>query len=76
MMQRDTSPAAATLQARVRRRLSGVQRIRIAMEMSLLARKLALAGLRRRHPDWPEADLRKQLLRRQFPPDKIPQPLR
>jgi hypothetical protein len=72
----DTSPAAAAVQLAAQRRLTGEQRVKIALEMSLAMRDLALAGLRHQHPDWPDAALRRELLRRLFPADRLPAPLR
>ena len=44
----DTSPEAAEVQASVLRRLTGVERLDLAFEMSLFARELALTRRRRR----------------------------
>src|SRR6185437_3858152 len=49
---RDTTSAAAAAQARAQHQLGGPGRLRLAFEMSLLARELTLAGLRRSHPEW------------------------
>ena len=46
------------------------------MQASLAAREFAFAGIRRDHPEWPEGEVERQFLRRQFPPDEIPPPLR
>jgi hypothetical protein len=73
---RDTSIAAAAAQARAQQQLGGAGRLGLAFEMSLLARKLTLAGLRRAHPDWSPEQLRRELLRLCFLPDDLPQPLR
>lgn len=72
----DTSTEAAALQADLHRRMSGEQRLRIAMEMSDLARELTLARLRLDHPAWGEPELRRELLRYAFGPDPLPPPLR
>lgn len=58
------------------RRLSGAERLAIAFDMSLLAREMALAGLRRRFPDRSPSDLRLDLLRSLFPSLRIPERLR
>ena len=52
---RDTTSAAAAAQAQAQQQLGGPGRLRLAFEMSVLARELALAGLRRSHPDWSPA---------------------
>ena len=53
-------------------RFSGAERIDMAMDMSLFARELALAGLRRDYPDWSDRRLRRELLRRLYPEARIP----
>ena len=72
----DTNPTAESIQSEVQRKLSGVQRLAIAFEMSQIARDLALARLRALHAGRSDSELKKVLLRQQFPPDKIPPPLR
>jgi hypothetical protein len=72
MIPRDTSPEAFAAQLEAYRRMSGAERVKVAFEMSLLVRDLALAGLRREHPDWAEQDLRLELLRRWYPDCSLP----
>ncbi|MES1164373.1 MAG: hypothetical protein ABUR63_01340 [Verrucomicrobiota bacterium] len=77
---RDTSAEASALQTSIHRRLTGSERLRQAVEMSLLARELSAARLRREHPDWSAADLTRELLRYAFlttrGPTLLPPPLR
>ena len=73
---RDTTSAAAAVQAHAQQRLGGPGRLRLAFEMSLLARELTLAGLRRSHPDWSTPELRRELLRLCFLPGDLPPQLR
>jgi hypothetical protein len=54
---------AAALQASIQRRLTGVDRLGLALEMSLTARELSRTRLRPDHPDWSEAQLTRELLR-------------
>ncbi len=75
-MMSDTSPEAAAVQTAAQARLSGAERLAIAVDMSLFARELALLGLRHQHPDWSEHQIRNEFLRRLFPADRIPLPLR
>ncbi|HEX2188922.1 MAG TPA: hypothetical protein VHG51_08500 [Longimicrobiaceae bacterium] len=72
----DTSPEAAEVQAGIHRRMSGAERLRLAMQMSLTARELALARLRAQHPDWSEWELKRELLRYAFGSAPLPEPLR
>jgi len=69
---RDTSDEAARQQLEAQRRLGEAGRIRIAIDMSLTARALAAARLRRDHPEWSEADVTRQLLRYAFAPGNLP----
>lgn len=77
----DTSPAAEEIQARIYRRMTGPQRLALALEMSELARELAIARLRRAHLDWTDRELTRELLRYAFlavdgAPAELPLPLR
>jgi hypothetical protein len=68
----DTSPAAQAVQLEIHRAMSGEQRIQLAFEMSLFARELARAGIRREHPEWPESRVARELLRLAFFPAPLP----
>ena len=46
------------------RGMSGEDRLRKAFELTGLARQLLLTGLRKRHPDLPEGDVRELYLDR------------
>jgi hypothetical protein len=50
MIPLDTSPAVNDIQLDILRRMSGTQRLRVAIELSELARKLALTRIERKHP--------------------------
>lgn len=72
----DTSPAAQAIQDDIHRRMSGEDRLVLAMEMSLMARRLAWARLRQEHPDWSDWELRRETLRYAFGSTPLPAPLR
>jgi hypothetical protein len=72
----DTAKEAEALQREIWRRLDGPSRLRLAVDMSIAARTLALARLRLRHPDYSEFDLKKALLRLAFRNDAVPPALR
>jgi hypothetical protein len=72
----DTTPKAAAVQAAVHRKLSGVQRLMTALEMSIMVRELSAARLRRDHPEWSERELERELLRYAFGRMSLPEPLR
>lgn len=55
----DTTPGAHAAQLAAYRAMSPSARVRAALQMSEEARRLALAGERHRHPDWPEARIRR-----------------
>ena len=72
----DTSLAAQAVLLETQRAMSGEQRLLLAFEMSLFARELAKEGIRREHPEWPEARVARELLRLAFLPAPLPAPLR
>jgi len=49
----DTSPTAAEIQAKIHGRLTGSQRLKIAVGISLAARQMALTRLGQRHRNGP-----------------------
>lgn len=72
----DTSPAAKKLQSQIEAAMTGEERLLEALEMSLFARELAKAKIRRDHPDWSEFQVAREVLRLQFLPDPLPSGLR
>ena len=72
----DTTPAAKKLQMQIEAAMTGEERILEALDMSLFARELAKARIRRDHPDWSEPQVARELLRLQFLPDPLPSGLR
>ena len=72
----DTSPEARAIQLKIQHEMSGEQRMLLAFEMSEFARELARAGIRRDHPEWSEAQVARELLRRAFLPEPLPTWLR
>lgn len=60
---RDTSAAARRVQVEALRRLDGPTRLQMALEMSEEGRRVSLAGIRYRHPDWTDAAVHQELLR-------------
>jgi hypothetical protein len=71
----DTSEAVSRAQIDAYRRLDGVARLRLAFDISALARELALTRLRSRHPEWSLDRLHRELLRYSLLPAPMPQPL-
>ncbi|MEX1247764.1 MAG: hypothetical protein WEA61_04735 [Anaerolineales bacterium] len=57
----DTHPDMEALQIRLLRRATPERKMRMLAAMNAAARKLAMAGLRRRHPQASESELRRRL---------------
>jgi hypothetical protein len=72
MTMTDTSPEAQAKQDEILRAMSGEQRMTLAYEMSMFVRELMREGIRRDHPDWTEAQIARELLRRAFFPAPLP----
>jgi hypothetical protein len=68
----DTSPEIAAMQIGIRRSLSDAQRLQIALDMSLFARELTKAGIRRDHPEWSEKQIMIEVFRLAFLPKPLP----
>jgi hypothetical protein len=54
----DTNEAAAAVQLGVYRRMTSDQRLRAACELGMVSRQLLEAGIRTRHPEYSDADVR------------------
>ena len=68
----DTTPEARAKQEEILRAMTGEQRMMLAYEMSMFVREIMREGIRRDHPDWTEAQIRRELLRRAFFPKPLP----
>lgn len=58
----DTSPDAWRAHIEVLRRLSGPERVAKAFDLSEAARAVSEAGIRHRHPDWSDEQVRDALM--------------
>ena len=72
----DTTASAQALQLEIQRAMTGEQRLLLALEMSLFARELAKARIRGEHPEWPNTEITRELLRLAFFPGELPTRLR
>ena len=72
----DTSPEAQAIQDEIYRRMTGEERLKLAFEMSEMARAFTLARLRKEHPEWTDWELKRELLRYAFGSEPLPPPLR
>jgi hypothetical protein len=68
----DTKPSIQALQDDIIRRMSGQDRLRLAMDMSDAARMLAFARLSRKYPNAPSEQLVREFLHTILSPDEIP----
>jgi hypothetical protein len=53
----DTTPKAAAFQLELYRQAGPARRVQIAVELSDAVRATAIAGIRRRHPEYSERDV-------------------
>jgi hypothetical protein len=59
----DTSAEAASIQLDVYRRMSPYGRLRIGLELTAMSRQLLADGIRRRHPEYSDAQVHVAFLR-------------
>ena len=59
----DTDEAAHRVQVDAWRRMGAERRVALAAELSEATRSVAAAGVRRRHPDYTEAEVRLAVIR-------------
>jgi len=62
MRAQDTSPAARDLQRRLYRAMTASERGELALRMSDDVRRIAAEGIRQRHPEYSEHEVRRALL--------------
>jgi hypothetical protein len=72
----DTTVQATAIQLGIYRKLSGVERLQLALEMSTMTRELSRTRLRRAHPAWSNLELNRELLRYAFESAPVPTRLR
>ncbi len=72
----DTASEAMAHQTKVYCKLTGVERLSLAFDMSLLARDMSRTRLRLQHPDWTDDEVKREVLRYAFALASIPPPLR
>ena len=64
MLERDTTPDVRAAQIAALRRLGPEKRLGMAVSMSEDARRIALDGIRRSHPEYSERDAKLSLFRK------------
>lgn len=65
----DTSPEADQLQIEIFRRMGPEKRLEAGIALSHTCRKLLEAGVRRRHPEYGEEEIRLAVIRLTLPED-------
>ena len=68
----DTTREAAERQAEIHREMGGSERVRIAFEMSLLARELGKARIRAVHPEYTDTKVVRAWLHAMYPELQLP----
>lgn len=63
MRARDTSVEADAVQIDAYRRMTPGARLRVALELTELSRRLVSAGVRRRHPEYSDEEVRLAAIR-------------
>jgi hypothetical protein len=59
----DTTPEAAAVLLDIYRRMPPLRRVQMALEMGKMAHGLSAAGVRSRHPDYTEEEVRLAVIR-------------
>ncbi len=79
----DTSPEADAVQVEAYRHMGGAERVQVMFRLNQMVRQTAMAGIRRRHPDYGDADVLvalaqllygEDLVRRAWPGRRLPVP--
>lgn len=71
-MSSDTNFEDEHIPVEVLRKMTGEQRLLLALEMSMRRKELTKIRIRQEHPDWTEAQVARELLRLEFLPDPLP----
>ena len=72
----DTSQTANDIQMSILRKMTGIERLRTAIDLSELARNLAFARIEKEQPGLPKQLRIRQFLRCILPEDRYPDSLR
>jgi hypothetical protein len=70
---RDTSEEAARVQLEVYRRMAPEERLRVGLELTQMSRDLVAQGIRARHPEYADGDVRWALIRLWLGPELFAQ---
>ncbi|MGA3213279.1 MAG: hypothetical protein ABSD20_18400 [Terriglobales bacterium] len=64
----DTTPEAAAIRRRILQAMTGEQRLRLGLEMSAFAHRLTKGGIPSDHPEWSNAEVMTEFVRRTLLP--------
>ena len=79
----DTSPEADDVQLEAYRQMGGAGRVQVMFRLNDMVRRTAMAGIRRRHPEYGDTDVLlalaellygEDLVRRAWPGRRLPEP--
>jgi hypothetical protein len=68
----DTTPEIQAMQDRIIMGMTGEQRLKMALDLCQITHDLARAGIRSRHPDWSEKEVKREFIRLLFSPRTAP----
>lgn len=60
------------MQIKIVRSMTIEQRLELAFEMSMTCLEFMRSGVRQQHPDWSEAQIAREVHRRAFSPQRLP----
>ena len=68
-LSRDTSEEAARVQVEAYRKMPPSERLRVGLELTRMSRELLAQGIRRRHPEYSEDEMKWALIRTWLGPE-------
>lgn len=68
----DTKPEIQAMQDRIIMAMTGEQRLKLAVDISLFARSLAKSRIQQEHPEWSDKEVSLELFRLAFFPEPLP----
>jgi hypothetical protein len=71
----DTTPEVERLRIELLKQMTGEQRVAIAFKLTNFTRRAAVSRIRAEHPDWTDAQVKRELLRIAFLPHPLPEGL-
>lgn len=71
----DTAPDVERLRIERLKQMTGEQRAAIAFELTNFTRRVTVSRIQAEHPDWTDAQVKRELLRIAFLPHPLPEGL-